>query len=738
MKAKTPYKPYDSFVLRSPLWPIERFKVIMQNGFVNDDDLKQIFNDSVFKEALFLASPELYGQVEKWVNHLLSEEKIEQLRFTLLKYISRMSSRCTPFGLFAGCVLGEFNDRTKIELDPISKFKKSTSLDMGLLDKLYHTLSKHSELKYKLLYYPNNSLYQISNHYRYIGYEFKNGKKEYNLLGVNNSEYLRSVLNNAKQGCSLPNLAQQLTSTDIDYNEALDFVEQLVNAQLLISELQIQVTDSNALDHLINKLQNIDDGLDPLKNIKTISRHLKKINQSIGTSVENYDLVYKELEALKITFDKKYTIQTDTFLSCKSVTINKSILKKLNKALAICNALTPTAEQKQLSKFKAEFIKRYEDKEVPLALVLDTELGISYGTKRPEDSVLIGDLGFSKKQEYEISYNWSERDDSLFQQVFDCIKKNNKVLTLSDEIIKAQQLNWDDLPDTMSAIIEIADLNGKEKLVFEGLGNSSAANLLSRFGFGDQDIKQHVQKIIDDEVAMSGDFMLSEIIHLPQSRTGNIIKHPAYRNYEIPYLGFSSLEPTQQIPVDDILISIKYDTIYLRSKSFKKYILPKLTNAHNFDINPLPLYHFLCDLQAQNKRSYTGFDYHPILKKLPFLPRIEYQDIILAKARWHILAGTIHHLINFKTDSFEKNSQLWINEIELPQYVQLVEGDNKLLIDTQNITSLKMLFDTVKKKSSFILEEFLQAEDSIVKKDLNHFCNEIVVSFYNSKKKNKV
>src|SRR5690606_4293575 len=117
---------------------------------------------------------------------------------------------------------------------------------------------------------------------------------------------------------------------------------------------------------------------------------------------------------------------------------------------------------------------------------------------------------------------------------------------------------------------------------------------------------------------------------------------------------------------------------------------------------------------------------------------IEYQDIILAKARWNILAGTIHHLINCKTDSFKKNSQLWINEIELPQYVQLVEGDNKLLVDTQNITSLKMLFDTVKKKTSFILEEFLQAEDSIVKRDNNHFCNEIIVSFYNSKKKNKV
>ena len=69
------------------------------------------------------------------------------------------------------------------------------------------------------------------------------------------------------------------------------------------------------------------------------------------------------------------------------------------------------------------------------------------------------------------------------------------------------------------------------------------------------------------------------------------------------------------------------------------------------------------------------------------------------------------------------------------QYVQLVDGDNTLLINLANKNCVSMLWETVKRRNSFTLEEFLFSEDCIVKDDQrNGHTNQIVISFYNAAK----
>jgi hypothetical protein len=81
----------------------------------------------------------------------------------------------------------------------------------------------------------------------------------------------------------------------------------------------------------------------------------------------------------------------------------------------------------------------------------------------------------------------------------------------------------------------------------------------------------------------------------------------------------------------------------------------------------------------------------------------------------------------------------WQKQHMIPNNVELVDGDNKLLICLTNETSIKMLLDTVKKRKQFLLEEFLFSNDEIIK-DTNHnsFCNQFVVSFYKDEELKKV
>ena len=72
-------------------------------------------------EAIFLASLELYKIIveEQFINKF-SQNSI----YTLLKYLSRMITSCTPIEISAGVSLGIFsNDKNQIILNRLKLFK---------------------------------------------------------------------------------------------------------------------------------------------------------------------------------------------------------------------------------------------------------------------------------------------------------------------------------------------------------------------------------------------------------------------------------------------------------------------------------------------------------------------------------------------------------------------------------------------------------------------------------------
>jgi lantibiotic biosynthesis protein len=77
------------------------------------DRLRTLFARTEVREALFVASPGLEEQLDRWSRDAESEtgRKIER---SLARYFLRMAGRATPFGLFAGCSVGEMGDTTRL------------------------------------------------------------------------------------------------------------------------------------------------------------------------------------------------------------------------------------------------------------------------------------------------------------------------------------------------------------------------------------------------------------------------------------------------------------------------------------------------------------------------------------------------------------------------------------------------------------------------------------------------
>ncbi len=736
--AKKSYHFLSKYCLRTPLLPLENFIDLMEGDKIEDTSLQSQWENPLLREAIFLASPYLHEELSKWFNEEIEENsKKEKLKYTFLKYIIRASTRCTPFGLFAGISTGELSDSSEISLEEVDNYKRHTRLDMNYLVALIRHLEKEAKLKKQLLYFPNSTLYSIANQYRYIEYALEKNTRHYSVEAIEKSPYIEAVLETSKTGKTIEQLADTLIDDDISKEEAVDFIHDLIDNQLLVSQLEPSVTGKESFVALLEVLETLNCEND-LKELLALKKSIAALDEETSNSEKKYASVFEHLDKIKVDYDKKYVLQTDLFTQTKTNGLSVKHAYSIKRVLPLLCKLCPSEENYNLKTFRKAFVERYEMQEVPLSQALDIETGIGYlQNQRISDTVpFLNDITPQRKGSAEKIVDWSQVDSSIYNKLLEAQKSNSYQLELSDDDFSHIQFNWEYVPDIVSAFAEIVKVDENEQLVLSGI-HANAASLLGRFSYTGTEIEKHTQHITALEQSLYPDKILAEIVHLPESRTGNVLKRSHLRNYEIPYLAKSNLPVSQQIPLQDLMVSVRGERVVLRSKRLNKEVLPKLTNAHNYAPKALPIYHFLCDLQFQSRVSHLGFRWPSITEKHSFLPRVIYKNIILSKAKWNLSEDDIKTFLKYRKES--KASlftfvQKWRHDNQVPKYVQFVEHDNTLLIDLEHYDSIQLLLECIKGKKKGRLEEFLHVADGVVKKDQRHFTNECIITLYNQDK----
>ncbi|WP_408038183.1 lantibiotic dehydratase family protein [Tenacibaculum amylolyticum] len=715
--------------MRVPLFSITKYKEFIKKGTLSDADFIKIIEIPFFKEAIFLASPILLEQIEKWENGLLKDPvKKEKLKVTILKYYTRMSSRCTPFGLFASCSLGSFNSYTDIQLETINNYKRVTQFDNTFLSKLSLRILLEEEVKNSAIFFPNTTLYEIDNHYRYIEYSIKKNNREYSLEGVHSSPVIDKIITTAKQGRTITQLAQEIVDNEVNFEEAKEFILILIENQILVSEYEISSTGENYFLKLLRNTTEKNPSFSLNNQLQAVKSELDSLDHSFENTIDNYKKVISKTEQLVPDLDLNYLFQTDTFSATQTNNLDYKLKYSLLRAIKFFTRISFYTPNHRLEGFKREFLKRYETQQLPLSLVLDSETGIGYGSKQDNHTPYLDHILVKRKATHIGNVEWTAFDDVMQQKLYEATKENSFCIELKEEDVNHLPENWNHLATTFYSLIEIYKKENSHTIFMKGAGGSSGINLLSRFAHGDPEIYDHIKNIVTTEEQIHSDKIIAEIVHLPESRTGNILKRPNVRSYEIPYLASAGVKKEFEIPIEDILISIKNNRIVLRSKKHQKEIIPKLSNAHNYTQNSLAIYQFLCELQLQNKRSNIGFSWNSIFLKLPFLPRVVFKNIIFSKAKWNIKVHDFTKIM--ESNNIVEAIKNWQQKLALPDYVELVDGDNRLLIYLQNKTALTMLYQTVKKRTHFLLEEFLFSDDEIVQRNEESFCNQFVISYH--------
>ncbi|NLR56936.1 lantibiotic dehydratase [Chitinophaga polysaccharea] len=715
------FRDFGFVLLRAPLLSL--------NDINNIGDISNVN----FQEGLYLASRDFWYEYRKQIISTLADKaKADR---TIAKYWIRSCSRCTPFATFAGTSLIDIDDsRTNIVVASDSHHLKKVRLDMQIIFEIIKSVSKAPALISQLKYYPNNSIYQTSDTFRYAD-SGANIFGSYVLSSIHKTEYLERILKFSVDGATIQDMVELLIlSEDVSENDAFIFITDMIDSHLLISALEPEITGDNPLDMLVEKLN----GFQGVDEIVTELIHIRNRLSSPDWGVSFYQEIEEILKGSGMFNGKsrfpKDLFQLDMFLAMESNTISKATINNLISQAEELLAFSKKMSLPEIDDFKKRFLAKYEEMEIPLSILMDADLGIGYG--KTIDGAIAGDILvddlFIEQGEDRGRYEMDDLKKFSFFRYTEWIAKGGDVIELTEK-----QLEPFNARDKMSLFSNSAYISGSilkdgnsgSGFLFDlnTIGGPSAGNLVGRFTYGDERLKRITREMLLAEEKEDPDFIFAEVAHLPAPRVGNVLFRPVLRRYEIPYVGKSGIGQEQQIPINDILVCVRNNEVILRSRKHNKRIIPRLSTAHNFRRRSLPIYQFLCDLQYQNTNCYIGWDWG-LLSDKKHLPRVKYKNIILKKACWLVNQDDIIDLPENESERAFFFSE-FRNRLKMPSRVTYSEQDNSIVIDLERSSGCDLLVHYVNRKKSIKLEEFLFTEQNCIVSGSNNrsFTNEFII-----------
>jgi len=514
MKLKNPFVAFNKYCIRTPSLPIGFLEGVLETKNISSL-LKKTLKNTFIREAIYLASPVLFSQMKLWEkDDVKDSKKKKRIENSLLKYLTRISSRCTPFGLFSGVAVGGVSAETKIEVADIYGHHRITRYDMHFLVSLAKNLSKLEHIKRQLKFYPNSTLYRLGNRYRYIEYTYENKKRVHSIESVIYTEYLENILNKSKKGILLKNLEDYLEDEGFEVSDSVDFVNELVENQILVSEFEPNVTGVDFLLVLKEKFSALNNCTEELEVLNTLKNYLSEISGCSGVNLLTYTSIKDYVSSSKIDVEPKYLLQTDLYPKFKANQLNSKILRKVKLGLWVLNKISQHQKNHHLEQFKSAFNKRWEHQKVPLLKVLDIESGIGYANSQVVATPFLDDIRLPIKKN-SVQSEMSPFQEMLFEKLQQSKVEGKQVIELKIEDLNAFQENWENAPNTLSVMAEVVVQNKREKVVMDTAG-VHAIRLLGRFATENNAMGKLVKEIALKEKELNADKILAEIIHVPE------------------------------------------------------------------------------------------------------------------------------------------------------------------------------------------------------------------------------
>src|SRR5581483_441899 len=723
------YLPADFYLIRTPALPAHTFQHLSSVELAEDINtvdlsswlqvqrettqqrLLEMSTHPQIEQAICVASSSLHESLAQVRRGAAHPNRAKKALSSLLRYLIRMSTRPTPFGLFSGVALGFFSAETRGQLASPALQQFRTRPDMNWLLSVLQQIETSPSVVTQLTVQANQ-LAVIAGGRVYLPAFDPYGQQRQQAVSLRATPVVRKALELAR--FPLPYitlrdaLLQAFPTATIQQVERL--LWQLWEHGLLISTLHPPLTNLQPTYYLCQQLETLSDVEETrklLREILTLSTTFDAAG--IGGSLDPLRELIQTQQTFVFGEKHRQYIQVDSLLALQSSTLSRTIGTAAARAAELLLRLTPLPQGAPgLQEYRQQFLEKYGlNAEVPLLELLSPELGLGPPHSYAQPLKVPRAHAFSQHAKYE------QRERMLLLLMQDALNNRSLEVELDDAHLATLE-TWsprlERAPRSLEIYLQI-QASSREAMdrgefcavVSPNPGAPSGGRSFGRFAdlLGEPAL-QALQNLLRHEEALEPDCVFAELSYQhSHARTSNVALRPWLRPYEIA-VGVAPSGPAERVLLlQDLMVGVREERFYLRSQRLNKQVIVSQLHMLNFSQAP-HVCRFLLEIASDGVPLLSSFNWGS-LSPAPFLPRITVRQtpsasLVLSPARWNLEATTIQPQGTGTPEArLFQGLQQWRKQWRVPRYIYLTEADNRLLLDLENPLMIEELFESLKK-----------------------------------------
>lgn len=715
------YQPLEFAVVRAPLLPVETYLCLHQR-----ERLFDWLDDPRVRRAVAAGSVSFLQALERHEQSPTTTKDPGRLNGKLLRYLIRMSTRPTPYGLFAGSASVRVAERTDLSIQTTCG-GSHTRPDMAWLMDLVATAESDPAIR-RQLHVTRNPLIRHDGDRVALAERMPGGHGDRKQpVSIRATGVVTLALDLAKDGIGYGALADHLLgATPRATPEKVEkLLTELWEQTFLLTDLRPPLTSSSPAEYVLQRLAPIEDAA-PLRTklegfLRAAAAWDRAPHAESGAAFRTMLACAEGAQA-----DANAALfQTDMRLSIHG-RLGVIVAHEAARAAELLLRLSPTPRGlSSLAAYRSAFVARYgTEREVPVLELLDPHRGL--GHPSAHGHAFVGPDGPRA----------DARSRTLLALATSALHGRQRVVHLDAQTLarlETSDLRPEQAPASLDVNLLIAaqsaaaiDAGEFTAVMGPNLGAWAAGRNFGRFA--------HLQPVEDGRDLLASvarieqsrhfpDDVCAELVFMPAHvRSANVAIRPTIRSHEIVFGVSPGVAPGKVIPLDELVVGVATDRFYVRWTRAGKRV--RVVSGHMLnDFSAPPVAQFLLQISFDGQVPFTSFDWGPA-EGFPFLPRVQVGRLVLRPAEWRFWTESV---APDAPQSFAKWAAAW----DVPRYVSLAFGDNRLILDVEQPDHVAQLLTERKKLPEgrpLLIQEVLPAfEETWLAGDDGHYYSEFVV-----------
>lgn len=710
----TLYRPLDAVMVRAPLLPIEAYL-----DLASTERREALLTDPRVRRALAVGSVSLLTALDRSRQLPPARRDDERMRAKLLRYLIRMSTRPTPFGLFAGVALTSCGEQTTLRVRATDATPRMRP-DMAWLMTLVAEAEANGAIRTRLRLVAN-PLAVVGAGRITLAEPAPTGAPPAGPVSVRATAPATRALELARLPIPCQELAQRLSEAfpSATPQKIETLLTDLQRQTFLVSDLRPPLTHADPAGYVAARLTAVPEAGEVLTRLNAFRQAATEWDRLPRDASTQALLTLLDRAGIPTDGSKESPVQVDMAMSLEG-RLGTVIADEAARAAELLLRLTPAPNGlASLTAYRHAFVTRFgHDREVPLLELIDPHRGLGPPTSRGYAAV-----GPEPAQA-------ARRARTLLQLACTALRTRQRVVSLDDAQLSRLE-TWKPTADRVPLSLDLnvmvaarsqAAIDSGEFSVVVGpnLGAQSAGRNLGRFAhLLAPDGPASLASAIAAQRAYDPEELWAEVVYLPHMlKSANVVIRPATLSHEVVLGTTAGVDPSHVIALDELRVGVDNGRFYVRWPHAGKRIrfhVGHMLNHHNAPA----VVQFLSEVAHDGKAMLSSFDWGAA-EGFPYLPRVQSGRVVLRPAQWRI----------------HKDEWLglprWRDDWDVPRHVCLSVGDNRLVLDLDQADQAVELDAEVRRLGeglSVVVQEVVPALDELwLTGPDGHYYSELVVS----------